>query len=83
MALRAGTISEPGYPASAMRRSKPSLASNGTKRKSPATREWSVRPGVRFSSRQSATSGGSGRGRSWPVPASGGRPRPSGRKRGS
>jgi hypothetical protein len=82
MALKAGTISEPGYPASVMRRSKPSRASNGAKRKRPATREWSVRPGVRFGSRQSEASGSSGRGRSWQSAGPRGRPRPSGRRRG-
>lgn len=64
------------------RRSKPSRASSGTTRKRPATRERSERPGARFSSRQSATSGGSGRGRSWLGHDPGGRPRPSARKRG-
>ena len=63
-ALGAGTISEPGYPASATSRSKPSRASSGKKRKRPATRERMARPGSRFSSRQSATSGVSGLGRS-------------------
>ena len=44
-------------------RSKPSRARRGKKRKTPATRERIVRPGSRFSSRQSATSGVSGPGR--------------------